>query len=136
MKSPSFNPTARRTSESGPNRTSLLGLYIAHICHNKPYAKLMALHALITMISSVGDVMASMTIRDLDDRLKARLRVRAARNSRSMEEEVRAILKAALMSDQGTSKSLIKAIRARIEPLGGVEIAIAPREPIRDVELK
>ena len=96
----------------------------------------MALHALITMISSVGDVMASMTIRDLDDRLKARLRVRAARNSRSMEEEVRAILKAALMSDQGTSKSLIKAIRARIEPLGGVEIAIAPREPIRDVELK
>ena len=88
------------------------------------------------MISSVGDVMASMTIRDLDDRLKARLRVRAARNSRSMEEEVRAILKAALMSDQGTSKSLIKAIRARIEPLGGVEIAIAPREPIRDVELK
>ena len=80
--------------------------------------------------------MASMTIRDLDDRLKARLRVRAARNSRSMEEEVRAILKAALMSDQGTSKSLIKAIRARIEPLGGVEIAIAPREPIRDVELR
>jgi plasmid stability protein len=80
--------------------------------------------------------MASITIRDLDDRLKARLRVRAARNNRSMEEEVRAILKSALTSDQGASKSLVRAIRARIEPLGGIELSIPPREPLREIELE
>jgi len=80
--------------------------------------------------------MATMTIRDLDERLKARLRVRAARNNRSMEEEVRSILKSALTSDQSTSKSLFKAIRARIDPLGGVELVIAPRDPMREIEFE
>ena len=82
------------------------------------------------------DIMASMTIRDLDERLKTRLRVRAARNNRSMEEEVRAILKTALNTDQGTSKSLAGDIRARIEPLGGVELSIPARGPIRDVDVE
>jgi plasmid stability protein len=85
---------------------------------------------------ALEDFVASMTIRDLDERLKARLRVRAARNSRSMEEEVRAILKTALNSDQCASKSLSSAIRARIEPLGGIELIIPAREPIRDVEVE
>jgi antitoxin FitA len=80
--------------------------------------------------------MATMTVRDLDDRLKAKLRVRAARNNRSMEEEVRVILKAALASDAEGSKSLVAAIRARIEPLGGVELPIPLREPIRSVEFE
>jgi plasmid stability protein len=76
-----------------------------------------------------------MTIRGLDDQVKQRLRVRAARNNRSMEEEVRAILKAAVASESAKSKSLIKAIRARIEPLGGIDLEIAPREGIRGVKL-
>ena len=37
--------------------------------------------------------MASITIRDIDERLKTRLRVRAAHNGRSMEEEARDILR-------------------------------------------
>ena len=37
--------------------------------------------------------MASITIRQLDDELKQRLRLRAARNGRSMEDEVRTILR-------------------------------------------
>ena len=37
--------------------------------------------------------MASITIRGLDDDLKQRLRLRAARNGRSMEDEVRTILR-------------------------------------------
>ncbi len=37
--------------------------------------------------------MASLTVRQLDDKLKKLLRLRAARNSRSMEDEVRVILK-------------------------------------------
>jgi len=80
--------------------------------------------------------MASMTIRDLDDRLKRRLRIQAARNNRSMEEEARAILRAALSADAGSAKSLYKSIRARIEPLGGIDLAIAPRDPIREIEIE
>jgi phosphopantothenoylcysteine decarboxylase / phosphopantothenate---cysteine ligase len=41
------------------------------------------------------DFMASLTVRQLDDRLKKLLRVRAARNGRSVEDEVRTILRAA-----------------------------------------
>lgn len=80
--------------------------------------------------------MASMTIRDLDERLKKRLRIQAARNSRSMEEEARAILKTALASGSGSAKSLYKSIRARIEPLGGVDLNIERRESIRDVDIQ
>ncbi len=40
--------------------------------------------------------MASLLIRGLDDKLKRQLRVRAAENGRSMEEEVRRILRTAL----------------------------------------
>ncbi len=80
--------------------------------------------------------MASMTIRDLDDRLKRRLRVQAAQNNRSMEEEARAILRAALSSDAGSARSLYKAIRARIEPLGGIDLNIPPREPMRQVDIE
>src|ERR1700742_2957033 len=39
--------------------------------------------------------MASLTVRQLDDKLKRRLRLRAARNGRSMEDEVRTILRQA-----------------------------------------
>jgi antitoxin FitA len=41
--------------------------------------------------------MATLTIRDLDDTLKAELRIRAAEHGRSMEAEVRAILRTVLM---------------------------------------
>src|SRR6516162_1599223 len=37
--------------------------------------------------------MASLTVRQLDERLKKRLRLRAARNGRSVEDEVRNILR-------------------------------------------
>lgn len=40
--------------------------------------------------------MATLTIRDFDDDLKAELRVRAAEHGRSMEAEVRAILRSVL----------------------------------------
>lgn len=75
--------------------------------------------------------MAGMTIRDLDDDLKRRLRIRAARHGRSMEEEVRAILRTVLSRSPRGSASLVEAIRARFEPLGGVELEIAPRESLR-----
>jgi phosphopantothenoylcysteine decarboxylase/phosphopantothenate--cysteine ligase len=43
--------------------------------------------------------MASLTVRKLDDDLKARLRLRAARNGRSVEDEVRTILREAAEGD-------------------------------------
>ena len=76
--------------------------------------------------------MASMTIRDLDDRLKARLRVQAAQHGRSMEDEARDILRTALSTERPRSGTLVDSIRARIEPLGGVELEIAPREATRE----
>ena len=75
--------------------------------------------------------MASITIRNLDDGVKTRLRMRAAGHGRSMEEEVRLILRAAVERETGP-KNLASAIRARFAPFGGVELDILPREPMRE----
>lgn len=80
--------------------------------------------------------MASMTIRDLDDQLKQRLRLQAAKHNRSMEEEARAILRAALSGEASSARSLYKSIRARIELVGGVDLIIAPREPMRPIQIE
>lgn len=76
--------------------------------------------------------MASMTIRNLEEALKARLRVRAARHGKSMEDEARDILRAALATEKARPKNLARSIRARIAPLGGVDLPETPREPIRE----
>ena len=75
--------------------------------------------------------MASITIRNLDDDVKTRLRVRAAENGRSMEEEARVILRDAVGRKPG-SQNLASLIRARFGPLGGVELELPPREPARE----
>ena len=75
--------------------------------------------------------MATMTIRNLDEKVKARLRVQAAMHGRSMEDEARDILRAALSAVPEDRHTLIGSIRSRIEPLGGVELELPEREPIR-----
>ncbi len=50
--------------------------------------------------------MASMTIRNLDDGVKTELRKRAAGNGRSMEEEVRLILRDAVGQEAVPNKDL------------------------------
>ncbi len=42
-----------------------------------------------------------------------------------MEDEARDILRTALSIEQSRTKGLVEAIRARIEPFGGVELEIA-----------
>jgi len=74
---------------------------------------------------------ASMTIRNIDESLKARLRIQAAKHGRSMEDEARDILRTALSSVSSRGSSLLKAIRRRVEPLGGVDLEIAPRQDMR-----
>ncbi|MDE0680817.1 MAG: plasmid stabilization protein [Gammaproteobacteria bacterium] len=75
--------------------------------------------------------MASITIRNLDDNVKTRLRVRAAENHRSMEEEARLILRDAVRC-KSSNQNLAEAIRARIAPLGGVDLQLPPRAPGRE----
>jgi plasmid stability protein len=72
-----------------------------------------------------------MTIRKLDERVKARLRVRAARHGRSMEEEARDILKGALLAEGPEAPNLAQAIRKHIEPLGGADLTLPKRQPVR-----
>jgi plasmid stability protein len=77
--------------------------------------------------------MASLTIRNIPLQLKARLRVRAARHARSMEEEVRVILREALAADSAVSNSLAASIARRMEKAGGgVDLEIPPRGPTRE----
>ncbi len=64
--------------------------------------------------------MVSLTIRKLDDALKKQLRLRAARNGRSMEEEVRTILQGAVGG--GEQSDLGAAINERFTRFGGVEL--------------
>ncbi|MEM6943023.1 MAG: plasmid stabilization protein [Pseudomonadota bacterium] len=71
--------------------------------------------------------MASITIRNLDDGLKRRLRVRAAEHGRSMEEEVREILRSAV-DVPAAPGNLGEAIHRRFAALGGVELDLPPRE--------
>ena len=75
--------------------------------------------------------MASITIRNLDENLKARLRVRAAHHGRSMEDESRDILRTALAAERRTSRILVQSIRRRFTEIGGIELNIPSREPIR-----
>jgi len=75
--------------------------------------------------------MAVMTIRNIDDAIKKRLRVRAAVNGRSMEDEARDILRSALSTDDPRPRNLAQAIHARFGPLGGVDLSNMPREAIR-----
>lgn len=82
--------------------------------------------------------MASITIRNLEETTKRKLKIRAASHGRSMEQEVREILKSALLEKPQqkpkTGAELVKRIREIFEPLGGVELEPFPREPMRDPE--
>ncbi len=75
--------------------------------------------------------MASITIRKLDDEVKTRLRVRAAANGRSMEEEARVILREAV-GEEPEPRNLAAFIRECFAPYGGVELELPPREPARE----
>jgi plasmid stability protein len=70
--------------------------------------------------------MAAVSIRDLDDGVKERLRIRAARHGRSMEAEIRAIL-ADAVSEPSASEGLFTALLDRFAELGGVELDLPPR---------
>jgi plasmid stability protein len=67
--------------------------------------------------------MATLTIRNVETRLKEQLRMRAARHGHSMEAELRQILREALADRPGQRREvdLAAAIRRRFQPLGGLD---------------
>ena len=76
--------------------------------------------------------MSSITIRNLDPKLKERLRVRAAEHGHSMEAEARRILQVVLPAPGANGRDLYARIRARFAPLGGADLELPGREPARE----
>lgn len=76
--------------------------------------------------------MASITIRNLEADTKRKLKIRAALNGRSMEQEAREILKSTLAQTSKKKANVAERIREIFGPMGGVELERLPREPIRD----
>jgi plasmid stability protein len=67
--------------------------------------------------------MAAIVVRNLDEDVKRRLRVRAARHGRSMEAEVRAILEDSVRGQDNFAEALMETFGA----LGGVDLEIPAR---------
>jgi plasmid stability protein len=76
--------------------------------------------------------MASITIRQLGEETKRRLRVRAAQHGRSMEDEAREILRGVLAAEPAHGEDLAAAVHARLAPSGGVDLDLPPREAARE----
>src|SRR5579863_7389765 len=96
-----------------------------------------SLHSLIGRYAIIDctaiiDRMASITIRNLEAETKRKLKIRAAMNGRSMEQEAREILKTAMAQTAKRKSNVAERIREIFGPLGGVELERLPREPVRD----
>jgi antitoxin FitA len=76
--------------------------------------------------------MATLTVRNIDEFLRSRLHQQATIHGRSMEEEAHAILSAALATEAPQAKGLGSALNALFRPLGGIDLEIPPREPMRE----
>ncbi|RWK41945.1 plasmid stabilization protein [Mesorhizobium sp.] len=79
--------------------------------------------------------MGTLTIRNLDDSVKQKLRERAAARGVSMEEEARSVLAKSVLSEGSDHNSqgvtLYTAIRHLVEPYGGFDIELPERGPAR-----
>ncbi|MBH0239367.1 FitA-like ribbon-helix-helix domain-containing protein [Methylobrevis albus] len=76
--------------------------------------------------------MASIVIEDIDKQLAQRLRERAAAKGRSVEDEALSILRQALAGDAPAPVDIGRSIHARFAALGGIDLAMPLREPVRD----
>lgn len=78
--------------------------------------------------------MATLTVRNIDEATKRLLRQRAARHDRSMEEEVRQILRAAVSPSAAASKPLGDLLYDLSRP-GVVLPVVRDRTPHEPIEL-
>ena len=80
--------------------------------------------------------MAAVGVRDLDESVRERLRIRAAQHGRSLEAEIRVILTDAVTSPTDP-RGLGQALLARFGDIGGVDLDMPPRrEPPRSADLQ
>ncbi|MGY4099569.1 FitA-like ribbon-helix-helix domain-containing protein [Nocardia sp. R16R-3T] len=97
----------------------------------RPRPMVIGYHSSDADINDIIDCMASITIRDLDDTVKERLRRRAAAHGRSMEAEARAIL-----SDSVRPTNILRDIYDATRELpDGPDLDIPEQEPARVIEL-
>jgi plasmid stability protein len=75
--------------------------------------------------------LATLTIRNVDEETKQTLRLRAASHGRSLEEELRGILRRAALESERPRRhnNLYDAIRELVEPHGGFDLEIPERAP-------
>jgi plasmid stability protein len=76
--------------------------------------------------------MSAITVRKLDERLKKKLRLRAAEHGRSMEDEVRSILRTALAGKASVESDLGTSIRRRFARFGDVKLETPSRDTGRE----
>jgi antitoxin FitA len=74
--------------------------------------------------------MTNIIIPNLDDDIKSRLQKRAKKHGRSLEEEVKEILRIALLENNEDSLNLATMIEQRFANLGEFELPEIKREPI------
>ncbi len=78
--------------------------------------------------------MSTLTIRNVESEIKDKLRLAAAAHGRSMEEEVRCILRSVL-SQPAAATGLGSRLHARFAAIGGVDLPLPERtEPARAAE--
>ncbi len=101
-----------------------------------PFRLVGLLDQMLAVLASWTEVtfVADISIRNLDDSVRDRLRIRAASHGRSMESEVRAIL-AEAVSEPEQSVGFLEAAFERFSALGGVELDLPDRAtPVRGAD--
>jgi plasmid stability protein len=81
------------------------------------------------MIAEAAEVMTQLIVRKLDETVKRKLKQRAARHGRSMEEEVRDILRDAVKDEKASATGLGSQIAGRFT---GIEL----EQSIKPVRIK
>jgi len=74
--------------------------------------------------------MASITVRNLDESIKRRLRMRAAQHGWSMEQEIRRILQESV-SEHPAQGNFAERVHGRFATIGMEQLPVPPRRPAR-----
>lgn len=71
--------------------------------------------------------MASLLIRNVDEALREQLKARARRHRRSLEEEARELLRAAMAREAAGSEALTAIAERLFGPERGIDLVLPPR---------
>ncbi|MEJ1931980.1 plasmid stability protein [Nostoc sp. NIES-2111] len=77
--------------------------------------------------------MTNITIFNIDENLKKLLQERATKNGRSLEDEVKEILRLAVVGNEKIPVNIVNMIDKRFANLGNFELEEISREPMRPI---